>query len=327
MSTSTASPPTSPTSSVSTSARTTPDWSQPLAKLLREATHEAHDTVAQSPAAKALLSGLLSKEEYVRYLMMLYHVYDTFERGLDRHSTHPVLEPTYNPTLLARTSALSSDISYLLQAPSSSWKSHPVHKALTSSPPPALVSYIGRLTELSNSQDPTGLLSHAYVRYLGDLSGGQTIRHTIAKAYGLDEQEGLGLEFYRFNEMAGQKMAGQGEMKRIKEWFRESMNVVGERDRRVKEIVLAESNRAFELNADLFDCIESQEPIDDDDAAPDTESTYPVSSVIAVVAAACLAHFLLVTCGFTGTLGYQKLIAFEEWFDQFWKGLVETKSA
>jgi heme oxygenase len=65
------------------------------------------------------------------------------------------------------------------------------------------------------------------VRYLGDLSGGQTIRHTISKAYGLDENAGLGLSFYAFKSLMSQKPANQGEMKRIKEWFREGMNAAG----------------------------------------------------------------------------------------------------
>jgi heme oxygenase len=146
-----------------------------------------------------------------------------FERALDRHSNHAVLEPIYNPTLLARAPSLSADISYLLEVPESSWKAHPMHRALMASPPPALTAYISRIEELSNN-NPTPLLAHAYVRYLGDLSGGQTIRHTIAKTYGLDESTGDGLSFYSFKELRSTKLANQGDMKRIKEWFRAGMN-------------------------------------------------------------------------------------------------------
>ena len=166
----------------------------------------------------------------------LFPFYDSsLERALDQHSTNPVLEPTHNPTLLARTASLSADISYLLQVPSSAWKSHPIHKALTSNPPEPLVAYIARLTELAaNRGEVAGLLAHSYVRYLGDLSGGQTIRHTLEKAYSLDEGSGEGLEFYTFNEMAGQKIAGGGEIKRIKDWFREGMNRGAGNNLRVK---------------------------------------------------------------------------------------------
>ena len=95
------------------------------------------------------------------------------------------------------------------------------------SKPAALTAYVSRIEELANAADPSPLLAHSYVRYLGDLSGGQTVRHTISKAYALDESAGLGLSFYSFKSLTAQKQANQGEMKRIKEWFREGMNAAG----------------------------------------------------------------------------------------------------
>jgi len=49
-----------------------------------------------------------------------------------------------------------------------------------------------------------------------------------AKTYGLDETYGLGLKFYEFRELMGSGIADQGEMKRIKEWFRGGMNTAGD---------------------------------------------------------------------------------------------------
>ena len=46
------------------------------------------------------------------------------------------------------------------------------------------------------SESPHRLAAHAYVRYLGDLSGGQAIRGVIARAY--DLPEGRGTAFYDF---------------------------------------------------------------------------------------------------------------------------------
>lgn len=158
----------------------------------------------------------------------------TLERALERHATHPTLEPTYNPTLLARTSSLTADISHLLDVDESSWKYHPIHINLMATYPPALSDYVRRLEELSNSNDPSALLAHSYVRYLGDLSGGQTLRHTLAKAYDLDEASGMGISFYSFKELRSSKVASQGEMKRIKDWFREGMNTAGDRGVEVK---------------------------------------------------------------------------------------------
>ncbi|KAF8644658.1 hypothetical protein AX16_008318 [Volvariella volvacea WC 439] len=305
------------------------DYSLPLATLLRDATHEAHDTVAKSPGATALLSGKLVRDEYIRYLMMLWYIYDTLERALDQHAAHPTLEPTSNSSLLARAAPLAADISYLLQVPESSWKEHPIHQELVNDTPQALKDYVGRLEDLSRYQDPTPLLAHSYVRYLGDLSGGQTIRHILAKAYDLDESSGLGLAFYAFRELTSQKLANQGEMKRIKEWFRDGMNKAGDGKPEVKAAVLAETTRAFELNTELFKCIripeeqdkkveDAEKPIVIDLEQPSTESTYSIASFAALITAVCLAHFILVVGGFTGQSGYQKLLAFEEWFDRLW---------
>lgn len=93
--------------------------------------------------------------------------------------------------------------------------------------PSALTAYVARINELANATDPSPLLAHSYVRYLGDLSGGQAIRHTLAKAYDLDEEEGDGIAFYAFKELRSSKLASQGEMKRIKEWFRDGMDAGG----------------------------------------------------------------------------------------------------
>lgn len=52
------------------------DYSQSLAILLRESTIRAHDEVALSDGAKRLTSGQLSRETYIQYLMMLWHIYE-----------------------------------------------------------------------------------------------------------------------------------------------------------------------------------------------------------------------------------------------------------
>ena len=100
--------------------------------------------------------------------------------------------------------------------------------------PSPLSDYVKRIEELSNSSDPSALLAHSYVRYVGDLSGGQIMRHTLAKAYNLDKGAGFGLTFYQFKELRSSKVASQEEIRRIKDWFREGMNVAGERVVQVK---------------------------------------------------------------------------------------------
>ncbi|KAJ7022702.1 hypothetical protein C8F04DRAFT_1137084 [Mycena alexandri] len=290
------------------------DLSQPLSDVLREGTKKAHEEVEVSPAAAAMLRGELDKEEYARFLMMLWHIYDTFERGLERHQNHPVLEPTYNPTLLARAPPLSADIAYLLGVPESAWKSHRIHVQLQAAQPPALATYVSHIQAIADAPDPSPLLAHAYVRYLGDLSGGQSIQRALAKAYGLT-MGGAGLSFYSFKELTSSKPANQGEMKRIKDWFRAGMNKGA--GGQPGPAVMEEASRVFEYTGAIFKEINLEK--DESKVVFDADSgtgsrTYSVASVVAVVLAVCLGHFLLTVGGFTGERGYEKLIAAEEWF-------------
>ncbi|KAJ7451631.1 hypothetical protein FB451DRAFT_1525123 [Mycena latifolia] len=231
---------------------------QPLSVILREAIKEAHEEIRATPGSTALLRGQLAKEEYVRFLMMLWHLYDALERGLERHQDYPVLEPTYNPTVLARAPHLSADIAYLPEVPEASWKSHPIHLELTAAQPPVLTVYIARIEALADAPDPAPLLGHAYVRYLGDLSGGQIMQRAFSKAYGL-APGGPGLSFYAFKALHAATPATQGDIKRIKEWFYAGMNAGAGDDVAVKEAVMHEALRVFEYHREIFGAINLEE--------------------------------------------------------------------
>ncbi|KIK69746.1 hypothetical protein GYMLUDRAFT_34135 [Collybiopsis luxurians FD-317 M1] len=287
------------------------DLTLSLSDILRQSTKEAHETIEHSPAASKLLSGELSREDYVRFLMMLWHVYTALEDGLEQHATHPVLEPIYNPTLLRRGPALSADISHLLQVSESAWQSHPLHKSLVSSPPRAMSTYVDRIREINSSLDPSRLVAHAYVRYLGDLSGGQSIRHALAKAYDLDEASGEGLSFYAFKELSSSKPASLGEMKRIKDWFRNGMNQGAGDDIEIKGGITQEANAVFYYNGALFNAIlEKPEAQTDLPVTPQVKSGSgrAISSILAIVTTVSLAHFFLVVSG-----RYTKLGPAEPW--------------
>lgn len=142
-----------------------------------------------------------------------------------------MLAPTFNPALFSRTAALSEDISFLLDISESSWQSHPIHAKLLSHPPLPFTAYTARLRKLAASE-PVALLAHAYVRYLGDLSGGQFIRRRIAKAY--DLSDGAGTAFYEFKPLSGSGPSTMGDMKKIKDWYRDGMNKGVGNDRALK---------------------------------------------------------------------------------------------
>ncbi|KAG8705702.1 hypothetical protein FRC09_002793 [Ceratobasidium sp. 395] len=304
------------------------DFSQPISILLRTSTVRAHDAVQNSDSAAKLLRGELPRDEYIYFMMLLWKVYSLIEDGLEKYSTNPVLAPTYRPALLGRASRLSADIAYLMDTSEEGWRSSPLYLSLVSDPPTGLRDYVEHLERLNaseNEMDHARLLSHAYVRYMGDLSGGQSIRNKMVKAYGLPDT-GAGASFFDFGSLDGssvngEKRASQADLLRIKEWYRAGMNEgVGE-DQALKVVLTEEANIAFELNRGLFqdvsivaepatasDYVSESKVVFDASAYPGAEEkTYPVSSVVAVVMALALAHFVLVVGGFTGARGTEKL--------------------
>ena len=204
---------------------------------------------------------------HIRYLMMLYDIYEygqsilfwqtweiltacffgqpsAMENALAHHADHPLLASIHNPSILVRTQGISDDINHLLKLqPHEDWTAHPVAKSYRSCPPSALVEYIERLRSLDmeSGQFPQGqvkyiypapaaspylLLSHAYVRYMGDLNGGQIIKESVAKAYDLEEGTSDGLRFYRFETEDGQE-ASPAELSKLASWFRKGIDIVG----------------------------------------------------------------------------------------------------
>jgi heme oxygenase len=55
---------------------TVAELSGPISALLREGTSKAHKAAEVSPGAGWLARGELDRDEYVRYLMMLWHIYE-----------------------------------------------------------------------------------------------------------------------------------------------------------------------------------------------------------------------------------------------------------
>ncbi|KDQ14991.1 hypothetical protein BOTBODRAFT_109306 [Botryobasidium botryosum FD-172 SS1] len=203
------------------------DFALPISELMRTGTAAAHTKAESNPAVAKIIGGHMEPHEYVQYLMMLWHVYNAMEIALDEHASHPVLAPTYNPTLLGRTHTLSRDIAHFLDISPTALTTHPTWVDFLASMPPAVTNYVNRIRTVATAS-PELLLAHTYVRYLGDLSGGQFIRLRMVKTFNLDSS-GKGVQFYDFGSLGGGplregKRAGMGELKKVKEWFRDGMN-------------------------------------------------------------------------------------------------------
>ncbi|KAG8892914.1 hypothetical protein FRC00_011326 [Tulasnella sp. 408] len=234
------------------------DLSLPTSALLRAATAAAHQSAETSAGAKGLLGGRLPKEEYTKFLFIIWHLYDTLETALDTHASHPAIAPIYNPTILRRTDSLSADIAFFLGANSSNpavWQQHPQYVSFLPFPAP-VQTYLSRITSIASSPTEVHrLVAHAYVRYLGDLSGGQFIKRIVSKAYNLEDGEGTSFfEFARLGGPAGGDHAASGDIIKLKQWFREGMDA-GVRDDAEKRATVEEANLVFKYNENLFELL------------------------------------------------------------------------
>ena len=155
-----------------------------LSRRLRAETKDAHVAAERSGIMRTLIRGTITQAAYVALLRNLADIYCALEGELDRCADIPALAAV-DLTALRRLPRLRQDISALDVTPA----------AGHSPPQPATRQYVARLHELGE-RAPDLLLAHAYVRYMGDLSGGLMLKSILAKSLGLEE--GVGTTFYDF---------------------------------------------------------------------------------------------------------------------------------
>lgn len=143
-----------------------------LADRLRADTKALHTAAERSTFMRALLRGELTRDAYCALLRNLHAVYAAMEPALARHAARPELAP-FQMHALRRAGVLLDDLSAL-----QGLERHG-ETALRQS----TLTYVQRLHEL-DAVEPELLLAHAYVRYLGDLSGGQILRGIVARSLG-----------------------------------------------------------------------------------------------------------------------------------------------
>ncbi len=159
-----------------------------LSTLLREHTAAAHRRVEGTPFVRALIAGRLDRAAYGLLLRSLHEIYAALETGLTAQAGHPALAPL-QASAFFRRDALAGDLAFLC---GESWPTR-LHAQ------PESLAYAHHLHGLA-CERPELLAAHAYVRYLGDLSGGQILRRVVARS--LDLPDGPGTRFYAFDEPA-----------------------------------------------------------------------------------------------------------------------------
>jgi heme oxygenase len=199
----------------------------PLAERLKAETRALHTSAERSVFMGALLRGQLERAAYGALLRNLHAIYAVLEPALERHAGDPAIAPVYLPSLW-RTRSLEHDLLAL----------HGPRWADELALQPAAAAYVARLRELDGSQ-PELLLAHAYVRYLGDLSGGQMLSGIVARSFHHDA-----VAFYEFGDALATKELTQA--------FRAGLAAVPV-DEAQTDALVREARLSFGLHQRLFD--------------------------------------------------------------------------
>jgi heme oxygenase len=209
-----------------------------LAQRLREGTSHSHTAAENTAFMKCFLKGIVEREPFRKLLANLYLVYSALEDELRSHHDHPIAGRIYFPEL-NRSANLERDLEFYF---GDNWREQIA--AL-----PAGKVYVDRIHEVAKI-DPALLVAHSYTRYMGDLSGGQALKHIIRSALKLSAEQGTAL--YEFEELPSV------EAKRaFKEKYRDALNALPVDEATIERIV-AEANLAFSLNRDVVHDLEDE---------------------------------------------------------------------
>jgi heme oxygenase len=154
-----------------------------LAARLRAATAAWHTRAERAGIVADLLRGRATRGGYALLLRNLLPVYQAIEDGLWRHRDTPALRPFARPDLF-RAHAIAADLAVLGGTDA---------LALL----PAGARYAERVRR-AESGDAGRLIAHAYVRTLGDLSGGRLFPALLARTLALPA---AALTFYDYKDV------------------------------------------------------------------------------------------------------------------------------
>ena len=201
----------------------------PFSQALRERTWSGHGESEGAGFMSDLMTGKGTRDDYVALVAQHYFVYDALESAAAVFAGDAVAAP-FVTDQLTRLPALEADLGFLL---GDGWRDAIAPLASTE-------RYVGRIREIADTRWAGGFVAHHYTRYLGDLSGGQIMRRSLAEHYSLPDGA---LSFFAFPAIP--------KLKPFKDEYRRMLDSVP-LDEPAKNRVTDEARLAFDLNTALF---------------------------------------------------------------------------
>lgn len=198
---------------------------------LKEATDAAHREAEGAGFVTDLLAGSLDRTAMASLLAQQLHIYRALESALAHYRDHPLLAGFVDPAL-ARTESLEHDMAYHFGP---QWQQDLAAGRIFTAH--ATTAYAAAIAA---APGPGFLLANHYVRYLGDLSGGQIIHRMAQRHYGIPNE---GLNFYVFDAIA--------KLKTYKDQYRARLDAL-DPDPPTRRNVLSHAVDSFDFNRRIF---------------------------------------------------------------------------
>jgi heme oxygenase len=200
-----------------------------LSQSIKDASWELHEEAADSPYMADLMAGRLPISRYADLVVQHHFVYRALETVAEAMRSDPIAG-VFVADELTRVPYLEADLQSLL---GSDWAS-------SVAPTPATREYCDRISDAC-FEWPGGFVAHHYVRYMGDLSGGQQIRRVVERVYGITDHSGT--SFYVFDRIP--------DLTGFKERYRQQLDdapwALDEQER-----IVTEALEAYRLNIHLL---------------------------------------------------------------------------
>lgn len=190
-------------------------------------TNQAHQAAEEAPFIAELMGGGLGPLAYLDYLRALAPIYLRMESLFLANSEKEPLS-YLDHRALDRASLIIEDIKYLEKN---------LETEERKSPLPSVITYMQVLTD---DISPIRLSAHHYIRYLGDLSGGQAIARLVSRHYQIPAE---GLNFYKFE--------GVGDIVFYKKRYRDFLNLIPFNESEREEF-LQEVEKLYQLSREIF---------------------------------------------------------------------------
>ena len=212
--------------------------SRDLATRLREGTKQSHAVAENTVFMQCFFKGIVETQPFRLLIANLYFVYIALEEELERYQEHPVVGMICFPEL-NRCQNLVKDLAFYY---GENWREQITPSSSTN-------AYVTHIQNLVNTT-PELLVAHAYVRYMGDLSGGSSLRTMVRAAIKLPPDKGTAL--YEFDSLPIAEAR-----KTFKAKYRHALNSlpIGHS---LSQKIIDEANYAFQLNHDILHELETE---------------------------------------------------------------------